>query len=339
MPFLPQLLLTTALSALLGAAVGHWSRPQVSETKPPPAPSRAATAIATVDSLPTKPPLFTSVTASIEWAKRQMEAGRFEAAELLFRQEAGLSEAQRLELAEALVSQYRRMEPWMLGRILLSLPPGEATTHQLSRLVMDWCWDDADDALRFLETMPPDRLNTMLLHNAGFSLSRLPPERVLAFAAKLNDKGRAFLAEGMANSADQAGSWGNTSAILSRLNVKPEKEAMSVEWHVAVDLADRAPQDVSHLIAAETHPAKRAQLFGGYAWVVGSRDPAQGVLLDAQIENLEMREGHLRRHLNEWLGTDRAAALTWLQSAEAAQIMRPEQRAQFLKSNGLEVQP
>lgn len=295
--------------------------------------------VATVTGLPTKPPPFTSVTASMEWIKRQMEAGRFEAADLLFRPDAGLSQEQRFELAENLVRQYRRMEPWMLGRILLSLPPGDSTTRLLSLLVTDWCGDDADDALRFMETMPADRLNTILLENAAFGLARLPAERVLAFAAKLNDKGRAYLAGGLAGFADQAGSWPNTSAILSKLDAKQHKEAVSAEWYLAVNLADNAPQDIGLLMAAETNPAKRAELFGGYAWIVGSRDPAQGVLLDAQIENLEMREGHLRRHVNEWLKTDRAAALAWLQSAGAAQLMKPEQRAQFLKTNGLEVSP
>lgn len=268
-----------------------------------------------------------------------MEAGRFEAAELLFRQDAGLSEAQRLELAEALVSQYRRMDPRVLGRILLSLPPGDATTRLLSRLLTDWCSDDADDALRFLETMPADRLNTIMLHNAGFGLSQLPTMRVVQFAAKLSDKGRAFLAEGLATFADQAGSWWNTSSVLATLNAPRDKEAVSVEWQLAVNLADSDPRWIEAHIADATDPVSRAELLGGYAWITGINDPAQGVRLDAQIENAEMRKGHLSRHVNEWLGTDRAAALAWLQSAEAAQIMGPEQRAQFFKITGLEVAP
>ncbi len=331
-------LLTTVLCASLGAAIGSWSKSaQKSEVPRSPETSRPSAAVASASELPSKPPPFVSVTASMEWVKRQMEKGDFEAAELLFRQEAGLTLEQRLDLAEKLVRNYRRMDPRVLARILLSLPVGEVTTGALSRLITEWCADDADDALGFLEAMPAERLNTILLHNAGFGLSRLPVERVAAFAAKLNDKGRAFLAEGLAVFADQAGSWSNTSAILEKINAKPDKEAISVEWQLAVNLATLAPQEAERLIAAEADLTKRDEMLGGYAWVTGVHDPVRGIELDTQIVDAKRRESHFKRHVSGWLNIDRAAALTWLRSSEAARILSAEQRAYFFKANGLEV--
>lgn len=330
-------LLTTALCALVGALMGSWRRPgEEREISPAVV---ISTAVAPAGELPGMPPPFVSVAASMEWVRGRLEKGDFGAAELLFRPGAGLTEAQRLELAEQLVRQYRKMDPRVLARIVLSLPEGAAATRAANQLFTQWCADDADDALRCLETLPADRLNTILLHNAGFGLARLPAERLLAFAARLNDKGRAFLAEGLATFADQAGSWWNTAAVLAKLPRKPDKDAVSVEWQIAVNLATVAPQEAERLITAEPDLTKRADLLGGYAWVTGMSDPARGIELDALIVDAKMREGHLQRHVGEWLGTDRAAALAWLQGAEAARIMSPEQRAHFHRINGLEVAP
>ncbi len=323
---------------MLGAVMGSWSRPvQQLEASESPDLSRPPAPAAPVKELPSKLPPFTSVAASMEWVKREMEKGHFEAAEVLFRPEAGLMLEQRLDLAENLVRNYRRTDPRVLARVLLSLPEGEARSRMLNQLFYQWAADDADDAMRCLEAMPAEQLKRFPLHNTGLGLSLLPAERVLAFAAKLDERGRGFLAEGLAGAVDELGSWTNTSAMLAGLHLKPEEKGVSAEWQIAVGLARFAPQEAEALIAAETDPARRAQLFGGYAWSAGIDDPAQGILLDAQLAPGTMREGHFRRHVNGWLSTDRASALAWLQGAEAAQILSPEQRAQFLKINGLEV--
>lgn len=329
-----------ALCVVLGAIGGKWSKPAKDEPKASAAALQPAAPVFKAEKLTATPlpPPFTSITASMEWVKTQMEAGNPAAAELLFHKDAGLTDAQREQLANELVRShsYRRMNPRVLARILLSLPPGNATTRALNEFFSQWCGDDAEDALRYLETMPADRLNTILLTYASFGLTRLPAERVAAFAGKLDDKGRAFLADGLVTFANQAGAWRNTSAILSQMNAKPEKDARSVEWQLAVNLADIAPQEVESRIANETDPAKRAELLGGYALSTGIRDPEQGVRLNAQIQQPEMRERHLAHHVGKWLRTDRSTALAWLQSSEAAQIMSAEQRAVYLRSYGLE---
>ncbi|GEP41610.1 hypothetical protein BGE01nite_09010 [Brevifollis gellanilyticus] len=318
--------------------MGSWKQPaQNPESAKSSEASPAPAAVTSVKELPSKPPPFVSVTASMEWVKRQMEKGDFEAAELLFRQEAGLTLEQRLDMAEQLLRNYRRMEPRVLARLLLSLPEGDARSRMLNQLFFQWASDDADDAMRCLEGMPAEQLKKFPLHNTGLGLSRLPAERVLAFAAKLDDRGRAFLAEGLAGSVDELGSWSNTSAMLAGLNLKPDGEAVSTEWVLAVNMTRLAPAEAEAYIAAESDPARRAELLGGYAWIAGVDDPVRGILLDAQIESGKMREGHFRRHVNAWLSTDRAAALAWLRGDEAAQILSPEQRAAFFRSNGLEV--
>lgn len=136
--------------------------------------------------------------------------GDTKAAERFFQEGADLTEEQRLALAKERVRNYRRIDSQALVRIVLTVPPGKASDELLWRLIADWSASDAEDALRFIETLPADRLNTIgVLQNAAFGLARLPAERVLAFAAKLDDKGRAYIAKGLVAFADQAGSWRN----------------------------------------------------------------------------------------------------------------------------------
>lgn len=82
----------------------------------------------------------------------------------------------QLDLASDLVNNYRRIDPWVVGRIVAHLPE-EKRRFSLNELVTRWCADDAEDGLRFLETLPPERLNSILLPNASFGLSQLAGER------------------------------------------------------------------------------------------------------------------------------------------------------------------
>jgi hypothetical protein len=331
-------LFTSALCLALGAAVGRSMKNETeapessSETvsKAPPA-SRAA-------SLQAKPPPFTSAIASMEWIRAQMEKGDTTAAEQYFRKEAGLTDEQRLALATVLVGDFRRVEPRMVARILLGLPRGQAADHLLWGFLSNWSNYDADDALRFIEILPSDRLNTVgVLHNSASGFVRLPAERVLAFASRLNEQGRAYLAEGLVALSDQIGSWRNTKAILDQLNAKPQKDAISPEWFLGRQLAEIDPQALERRIAAETDPLKLDKLFEGYASHLRRFDPERGLAALAQMQHPE--PSNVTNHVENWLTSNRAAALVWLQGDAARQLMPQEDRARLLRVYQKEATP
>lgn len=273
----------------------------------------------------------------MEWARARMQKGDTTAAERLFHHDAGLTDEQRIGLARELMQNARRMDPHVLARIILGLPRGEAADRLLWRLVTDWSANDAESALLFIETLPADRLNTVgVLTNSAFGLSLLPAERVLAFAARLDDHGRACLAEGLVGFAGQGGSWRNTTAILSGLDGAEQADAISAGRMLGMRLAEIAPQTIESQIAAETDAVKRDEMLGGYAWVTGIHDPPRGLELDAQIQDPKVRAEHVRHHADLWLERDRAAALAWLQSDGAAQLMDRGQRAELLRIYHLE---
>lgn len=282
-------------------------------------------------------PPFTSVTASVEWVREQMRKGNLNAAELLFRHDAGLTPEQRLALAKELVRDFRRHDPRSLGRIVLGLPRGDESDHLLWNLIAAWSGEDAEGALRFIEALPADRLNTVgVLQNAAWGLCRLPADRVLAFAARLDEKGRACLAEGLATFADQAGSWRNSSAILAKLDARPHEGVLSAERQTAYQLGEIDPQGLESLIAAETDVTKRDEMLKGYSWLVGLKDPARGIDLDSQIVDPKERQQQIEHHMRQWLSSDRAAALAWLQGDVAETLLSTTERVKLLKSYGLE---
>jgi hypothetical protein len=333
-----QTFMTCMLAALAGWAVGIWGNPE--QAKKSAKLVQTAKVEARAEPMPARTQRFSSVTASMEWVRIQMEKGDVTAAERLFQSDAGLSAEQRLAMAQELVKNARRMDPRLLARIILGLPRSDASDRLLWRLVSDWSTNDAEDALRFIETLPADRLNTAgVLTNSAFGLSKLPAERVLAFAAQLDDKGRAYLAEGLVGFADQGGSWRNTTAILAKLNVTRQKESQSMEWQLGVSLAEIEPEVVESQIRAETDAVKREEMLGGYAWITGLNDPPRGIELDGQMQNTERRAKNLSHHVMEWLQCDRAAALAWLQSADARQLMKRDERALLLRHYGMEAAP
>ena len=323
-------LFTSALCLALGAAVG---RSMKNETEAPESPLEATTKAPPAShaaSLRAKPPPFTSAVASMEWIRAQMEKGDTTAAEQLFRKEAGLTDEQRMDLAKMLVGDFRRVEPRVIARILLGLPRGQEADHLFWGFLSNWSNYEADDALRFIELLPSDRLNTVgVLHNSASGFVRLPAERVLAFASRLNEQGRSYLAEGLVALADQTGAWRNTKAILDHLNVKPQKDAISPEWFLGRQLAEIDPQALESQIATETDPMKLDKLFEGYASHIRRFDPERGLAALAQMQHPEPRE--VTRHVEIWLTSRRAAALTWLQGAAARQLMSPADHARLLR--------
>ncbi len=336
MPFLRPLL-TSALCMALGAGVGaSMKRVEPLPTSQPESVKKASAATRATQLLP-KPPTFTSVTASMDWVRKEISQGNTSAAERLFRHDAGLTPEQRLALAKELVRDFRRHDPRTLARIVLGLPPSQAVDHLLWSLIATWGGEDVEGALRFIEALPADRLNTIgVLQNAAWGLCRLPAERVLAFAAQLTDKGRSCLAEGMTAFANQAGSWRNSSAILARLNTKPHEDVYSAERHMGQHLAEIDPQAMESLIAVETDVTKREEMLKGYAWGIGRNDPVRGIELNGQIADQEDRQREIEHDVAQWLTSDRAAALTWLQGDVPESLMTAAVRAKLLKSYGLE---
>ena len=333
-----RLLFTSALCLALGAAVGRSTKNETEATESPPEATTKAPAASRAASLQAKPPPFTSAVASMEWIRAQMEKGDTTAAEQYFRKEAGLTDEQRLALATVLVGDFRRVEPRVVARILLGLPRGDAADHLLWGFLSNWSNYDADDALRFIEVLPSDRLNTVgVLHNSASGFVRLPAERVLAFASRLNEQGRAYLAEGLVALSDQIGSWRNTKAILDQLNAKPQKDAISPEWFLGRQLAEIDPQALERQIAAETDPVKLDNLFEGYASHLRTVDPERGLAALAQMQHPESRE--VTRHVENWLTSNRAAALTWLQSEAARQLVATDDRARLLRLYQKEAAP
>jgi len=336
-------LTTTALCLLLGAAVATQQRPPTAGVEV----SDAAPLVDQIDPIsvaaPSEPPLiapsFASHRAAHEWLLEAIRSARFDHIEALFRPESGLSISRQLDLAGDLVQNYRRIDPRVVGRIVLRLPQERKSIVALNDLVTRWCQDDAEEALRFLETLPPERLNTILLHNASWGLSQLPADRLLMFAQRLNDQGRAYLAEGLATFAEQSGSWSNTSLALSRLDPKPEAKAIPFQQQLGGNLARTAPALIEQHLAAEPDARKRDAWLTGYSWVIGLADPAAALPLDARMSHPETREKHLRQHLTRWLKTDRTAALTWLMSDAARASLTPEQRQHWLQRYGMEAAP
>lgn len=318
-----------------------WNRPEPLAAEPKAEQKQAVKANVTqsVDLFYEPPPAFTIVTASLEWVWGQMDKGDAAAAETLFLKNAGTTEEQRGQIAQQLVQNFRRFDPRVLARIVLSLPRGQTADMVLNELISEWSRYDSEEVLHFLETLPADRVNNVVLVRAAFGLARLPAERVTTFAATLDDDGRSYLAEGLVESANQAGSWRNTSAILSKMNAQGHKDAVSVEWTLGVSLSDIAPEEIERRITAETDPVKRDQLLAGHAWVAGISDSERGISLDAQIQSPQVRDDYLVRHAGDWLETDRNATLAWLQSAGAKQLMSLEMRAKLLKAYGLEAAP
>jgi hypothetical protein len=92
----------------LGAGVGaSMKRVEPLPTSQPESVKKASAATRATQLLP-KPPTFTSVTASMDWVRKELSQGNTSAAERLFRHDAGLTPEQRLALAKELVRDFRR---------------------------------------------------------------------------------------------------------------------------------------------------------------------------------------------------------------------------------------
>ena len=120
------------------------------------------------------------------------------------------------------------------------------------------------------------------------------------------------------------------------MNVVPKKDTLPAEWRHGDQLAEIDPQAIESRIAAESDAFTRDELINGYASAISDREPARCLELLAHTSAPDERAERITFRVEQWLTTDRATALAWLQGRESAAFMPAEQRTKLLKSYGLE---
>lgn len=103
------------------------------------------------------PPPFPSIPAAVEWVLRMMDQGDPVVAESFFIRNSDLTDEQRGQLALELIRLFPRFDPWVLARIVLSLPRSHQANSALNSLIAEWSRYDSEGVLRFLEMLPEDR--------------------------------------------------------------------------------------------------------------------------------------------------------------------------------------
>lgn len=267
---------------------------------------------------------------------KQHLAGHDEAALAVFLAHPSLAERQGI--AMALATNGRDMDPHFVARLVLSLPPGEETDKALGRLLTEWSSWDAEEALNFMATLPPERFNAWSLGSAGFHLSQLAPEKVSAFAMRLDASARGRLLEYLAGSVGQTGSWQNLSKIMELVPATTTGDSIP-DFFLGMNLARIEPRQVERWIAEETDTRRRDQLISGYTRHLERNDPVTALRWDGKIVAEKEREAEFDRHLRDWLETDRMAALAWLRGEEARSILPSTNRSFWLRRYGLEGAP
>lgn len=320
-------LLTSLTLCLLG---GVWIGGKLT-TEAPPAAKPAAQAPkpkpqAPPPVTPLQPPA--SREAFAEWANQQSSAGHAEAVAAAFTRR---NIEDQTELVFHLLNEGGNMNTALVGRLIRSLPPGDAREKSLERLLGHWISEDALDALHYLETLPPEWLRSpSLIYIVGFGLCQLPAQQVIAFAnARLDDLSRGHLREVLAVMLDQAGSFENTMAMLEGIPAEPDRSSLG-DFSLSSNFAAVVPDQVRQWIDTETNPIRRDQFLSGYTRMVENEDPAAALALDARMTDAETRRQEQHRHLMRWLKSDRAAALTWLRSAPA-DVLDAETRDRWLR--------
>lgn len=270
-----------------------------------------------------------------DWIRKRYVDGQPELALAAFLKIPSLKIRQGLALAFATDS--KNMDPHFVGRLILSLPAGGASDKAFARLINDWTNIDADEALRFMEKVPVERFNDVVLDYTVFGLCQLPAERVAAFVNKLGGKERAWFLETAMITRDQTGSSRNVQRIKELVSATPAKEEVS-RFLVDPEVAAAEPRQLEQWIAEEIDPVRRDRLISGYARSKLTQ-PEASLRWAAQIRDTEKKRSEQGWHLREWLESDRAAALAWLQGREARELVQTEHRASLLRSYGLEAAP
>lgn len=240
-------------------------------------------------------------------------------------------------IAFAFANESKNIDPHFVGRMILSLPAGGFSDQAFARLINDWTTIDADEALQFMETVPVERFNDVVLDYAVFGLCQLPAERVAAFVNKLGGKERAWFLETAMITRDQTGSSRNAQRIKELVSPTPAEEIVS-RFVVDTEVTEAEPRLVEQWITEETDPVRRDRLISGYARSK-TKQPEAALRWAAQIRDTDKKQSEQGWHLRQWLESDRAAALAWLQGREGRELVQTELRASLLRSYRLEAAP
>lgn len=267
-----------------------------------------------------------------DWMRDRWDEGRPEVAFAAFLAVPDL--ATRQGIAESFAGGGAHYDPALIAQLILSLPPDKVANRALGKLIQEWSEADAEEAFRFLTTIPAQRLTADVFTWISLHFASLPPEQVVAFASKLSPALQTrFLRPLFSNT----GSWERTCLWLDQVPAHVRQTVMS-ESMFARDLALFTPEQAQAWMAQQD-PVTQAQLQASLAATVASHDRKAGLELLAAVPAGPERAASANNIVSQWLVTDRPAAIEWLRSATAAAMMKPSERAWLLRINGLEVTP
>lgn len=341
MPPLLRSSLSYAFALAAGIVVGsQWqeARPQMPVAAVAPAKTAVKIKALTPAPEPALRPPPAAVSIVPKWMDWIEHADRLGQSDAVF---AAVSALPDMGLRIALIRQLaddRPRYPWLAGRLILGLPQNEESMRLMSRLLSFWGRYDAEEELTFMETLPPEWRNSIILFDASSGLGALPAERLKPFVDSLNAAGREHFISGYARAALDHGTWAST---LHALDVLGFGLRFTDDLHrpLIMRMADAAPTLLEHCLATATDADARDGIIPGYSAALHDNDPAQALCLTAQISNEERRAESIDSRLRRWLGTNRAKALAWLQSHEARTLIAVDVRAKWLRHYGLEARP
>lgn|GEM_PF-4305507 len=333
---------TCLLCLLAGMGVGAWlpssSQKQSVDVvaRTVPRQSKAAgplpvprTDQASEAALPAVPPPGLEPYQLQDWMRDRWDEERPEVAFAAFLAVSDL--ATRQGLAESFAGGGAHYDPGLIAQLILSLPPDKVANRALGKLIQEWSEADAEEAFRFLTTIPVQRLTADAFSWISLHFASLPPERVVAFASKLSPALQIrFLRPVFSNT----GSWERTCLWLDQVPAQVRQTVMS-ESMFGRDLALFTPEQAQAWMAQQD-PVTQARLQASLAATVASHDRKAGLELLAKVSAGPERAASANNIVSQWLLTDRPAAIEWLHSAAAATMMKPPERAWLLRINGLE---
>lgn len=244
----------------------------------------------------------------------------------------------RLALLNLMEPNYRRgWDPEFVARLIMGLPDDVRQKNEqlLGRLLRDWSDMEADGALRFVESLPPENVTPALLYTLAYGLSSLPVERVVAFAQRLNEKQRDSLTASLALVLDHPGRRQNAEQMIAQIQPEGSSSGESA-YYLGKQIATLSPEEVEQSLATEPDAKARQQLIAGYAIELMNGDRPLAMQWAAQIDDPERRQARLELQMHIWAESAREDAIAWL-LGEGRTMLSPENQHRFRRELGLEV--
>lgn len=283
----------------------------------------------------TKPPPGLRPSELRSWMQARWQEGRHHLALAAFL--ALPDEVDRVGIAESFAVAVAQHEPRLVAQLVLSLAPGKHADRILHLLVRAWAEADAEEALRFLEQLPRQRLTGQTLSWIP-RLADLAPPELEVIAARLDEVGRKEFYGMLLGASARTGSWQQTQAWLKALPPAHRAEILA-QSSMARQLADASPQTLEAWLSTEADWKVQDPLKRALAESQATSDPAAGLQMLESVSEPALRHAAASNIAGLWLFTERKAALTWLRSEAAAKVMKPEERFTMLSLYGLEAKP